>query len=209
MKMKHMLPSFLAAACCLLALVSCRQEPDSGAGPVAPVDVKVYGKLAAVLGHESKKLELVDPGSGKVVKSIRLSGKPNGMAIDGNTAYVAEGGPGGVVEVVALDTGTVKGAFPAGHTPMSPVVRNGKLYVAARFDSKIVEMDASSGKVLNSWPASREPVALAVSPDGKKIWAANHLPAGAANGDFTAAALTLVENGKAVHFPLVLSLIHI
>ena len=123
------------------------------------------------------------------------------LAIDGNTAYVAEGGPGGVVEVVALDTGTVKGAFPAGHTPMSPVVRNGKLYVAARFDSKIVEMDASSGKVLNSWPASREPVALAVSPDGKKIWAANHLPAGAANGDFTAAALTLVENGKAVHFP--------
>ena len=202
MKMKHMLPSFLAAACCLLALVSCRQEPDSGAGPVAPVDVKVYGKLAAVLGHGRKKLELVDPGSGKVVKSIRLSGKPNGMAIDGNTAYVAEGGPGGVVEVVALDTGTVKGAFPAGHTPMSPVVRNGKLYVAARFDSKIVEMDASSGKVLNSWPASREPVALAVSPDGKKIWAANHLPAGAANGDFTAAALTLVENGKAVHFPL-------
>lgn len=146
MKMKHMLPYFLAAACCLLVLVSCRQEPDSGAGPVAPVDVKVYGKLAAVLGHESKKLELVDPGSGKVVKSISLSGKPNGMAIDGNIAYVAEGGPGGMVEVVALDTGTVKGAFPAGHTPMSPVVLNGKLYVAARFDSKIVEMDASSGK---------------------------------------------------------------
>ena len=42
---------------------------------------------------------------------------------------------------------------------MSPVVRNGKLYVAARFDSKIVEMDASSGKVLNSGlpPVNRWP----------------------------------------------------
>lgn len=28
------------------------------------------------------------------------------------------------------------------------------------------------------------------------------MPAGAADGDFTAAALTLVEDGKAVHFPL-------
>ena len=40
-----------------------------------------------------------------------------------------------------------------------------------------------------------------VSPDGRKIWAAGHLPAGKADGDFTAAALTLVEDG--------LSLIHI
>lgn len=63
-------------------------------------------------------------------------------------------------------------------------------------------MDAAAGTVLNSWNVPREPVVLAVSPDGRKIWAAGHLPAGAADGDFTAAALTLVEDGKAVHFPL-------
>lgn len=63
-------------------------------------------------------------------------------------------------------------------------------------------MDAATGTVLDSWNVPREPVALAVSPDGRKIWAAGHLPAGAADGDFTAAALTLVEDGKAVHFPL-------
>lgn len=85
---------------------------------------------------------------------------------------------------------------------MSPVVREEKLYVACRFDSRVLEMDAATGTVLNSWNVPREPVALAVSPDGRKIWAAGHLPAGAADGDFTAAALTLVEDGKAVHFPL-------
>lgn len=202
MKMKHILSASFAGFCCLLSAVSCRQQPEAVRGPVAPVDVKVYGKLAAVLGHESRTLELVDPVSGEVVKKIALSGKPNGMVIDGSTAYVAAGGAGGVVEMVDLDSGTLKGTYPAGHTPMSPVLRGDRLYVACRFDSNIVEMEASTGKILNTWAASREPVALAVSPDGRKIWAANHLPAGTADGEATAAVLTLVEDGKAAHFPL-------
>lgn len=202
MKIKRMLCASAAAACCLLAFVSCRQEQGAVSGPVAPVDVKVANHLVAVLGHESRTLELVDPASGERVKSIRLGQAPNGMAVDGQTAYVAEGGPRGVVEVVDLESGALKGSFPVGHTPMSPVLRGGKLYVACRFDSKVAEMDAATGKVLNFWSVPREPVALAVSPDGGKIWAAGHLPAGTADGDFTAAALTLVEDGKATHFPL-------
>lgn len=202
MKMKRMLCASVAVGCCLLAFASCRRETASVSGPVAPVDVKVVNHLVAVLGHESRSLELVDPASGEKVKSVRLGQSPNGMAVDGLTAYVAEGGPRGVVEVVDLESGAVKNSFPAGHTPMSPVLHGGKLYVACRFDSKVVEMDASTGKMLNSWSVPREPVALAVSPDGRKIWAAGHLPAGKADGDFTAAALTLVEDGKATHFPL-------
>lgn len=202
MKIKRMLCASAAVACCLLAVVSCRQEPDAASGPVAPVDVKVVNRLIAVLGHESQSLELVDPASGERVKSVRLGQPPNGMAVDGQTAYVAEGGPRGVVEVVDLETGALKSSFPAGHTPMSPVLHDGKLYVACRFDSRVVEMDAATGNVLNSWNVPREPVALAVSPNGRKIWAAGHLPAGTADGDFTAAALTLVEDGKVTHFPL-------
>lgn len=202
MKIKRMLCACAAVACCLLAVVSCRQEPDAASGPVAPVDVKMVNRLIAVLGHESQSLELVDPASGERVKSVRLGQAPNGMAVDGQTAYVAEGGPRGVVEVVDLETGALKSSFPVGHTPMSPVLHGGKLYVACRFDSRVVEMDAATGNVLNSWNVPREPVALAVSPDGRKIWAAGHLPAGTADGDFTAAALTLVEDGKVTHFPL-------
>lgn len=202
MKLTKMLRVSATALGCLLALISCRQEPDAASGPLAPVDVKVVNHLVAVLGHERCVLELVDPASGEKVKSIRLAQPPNGMAVDGATAYVAEGGPRGAVEVVDLESGELKCSFPAGHTPMSPVVREEKLYVACRFDSRVLEMDAATGTVLNSWNVPREPVALAVSPDGRKIWAAGHLPAGAADGDFTAAALTLVEDGKAVHFPL-------
>lgn len=186
----------------LVGLTACKEEARMIPAFVAPVDVKIYGRHAAVLGHESKSLDLVDTGSGKIVQRIPLSQPPNGMTVEGDTAYVVEGGPRGVVEVVDLVQGLVKESFPVGHTPMSPVIRNGKLYVANRFDSSIMEMDAHSGRILNMFPASREPVALAVSPDGKRIWAANHLPSGVADGDATAAELTLVEEGKVTHYPL-------
>lgn len=127
---------------CLLVLISCRQGEDAASSPLAPVDVKVVNHLVAVLGHESRVLELVDPASGEKVKSIRLAQPPNGMAVDGATVYVAEGGARGVVEVVDLESGELKRSFPAGHTPMSPVLREGKLYVACRFDSRVLEMDA-------------------------------------------------------------------
>ena len=168
MKLTKTLCASAAALCCLLYFVSCRQDAASASGPAAPVDVKVFNRLVAVLGHESRTLELVDPASREKVKSIRLGQPPNGMALDGATAYVAEGGPRGVVEVVDLESGALKGSFPAGHTPMAPVLRGGKLYVACRFDSRVLEMDAATGNVLNSWNVPREPVALAVSPDGRK-----------------------------------------
>ncbi len=133
---------------CLLVLISCRQGEDAASSPLAPVDVKVVNHLVAVLGHESRVLELVDPASGEKVKSIRLAQPPNGMAVDGATVYVAEGGARGVVEVVDLESGELKRSFPAGHTPMSPVLREGKLYVACRFDSRVLEMDAAAGTVL-------------------------------------------------------------
>ena len=75
------------------------------------MDVKVVNHLVAVLGHESRVLELVDPASGEKVKSIRLAQPPNGMAVDGATVYVAEGGARGVVEVVDLESGELKRSF--------------------------------------------------------------------------------------------------
>ena len=45
---------------CLLVLISCRQGEDAASSPLAPVDVKVVNHLVAVLGHESRVLELVD-----------------------------------------------------------------------------------------------------------------------------------------------------
>ncbi|WP_300666297.1 hypothetical protein, partial [uncultured Akkermansia sp.] len=71
MKLTKMFRVSAAALGCLLALISCRQGPDAASGPLAPVDVKVVNHLVAVLGHESRVLELVDPASGEKVKSIR------------------------------------------------------------------------------------------------------------------------------------------
>lgn len=83
MKLTKTLCASAAALCCLLSFVSCRQDAAHASGPAAPVDVKVFNRLVAVLGHENRTLELVDPASGEKVKSIRLGQPPNGMALDG------------------------------------------------------------------------------------------------------------------------------
>ena len=53
MKLTKTLCASAAALCCLLAFASCRQGPDSVAGPAAPVDVKVFNHLVAVLGMKA------------------------------------------------------------------------------------------------------------------------------------------------------------
>lgn len=202
MKLSKNLCFFVVALCCLLIFVSCRQEEEIVCPVMAPIDVKVVNQKIAVLCHESRTLELLDTKTGGKLESIRLSQSPHGMVVDGGVAYVTEGGPLGIVEVVDLERGCVKDSFQVGHTPMSPVLRNGKLYVACRFDSRILEIDTGTGKVLDTWNVPREPVALAVSPDGCSIWAVGHLPAGKSNGDFTAATLTLIKGEKVENFSL-------
>lgn len=59
MKLTKTLRASADALCCLLASAPCRQGPDAFTGPAAPVDVKVFNHLVAVLGHESRTLELV------------------------------------------------------------------------------------------------------------------------------------------------------
>ena len=61
MKLTKMLRVSATALGCLLALISCRQEPDAASGPLAPVDVKVVNHLVAVLGHELSLIHISEP----------------------------------------------------------------------------------------------------------------------------------------------------
>lgn len=56
MKLTKTLCASAAALFCLLSFVSCRQDAAHASGPAAPVDVKVFNRLVAVLGHENRTL---------------------------------------------------------------------------------------------------------------------------------------------------------
>jgi DNA-binding beta-propeller fold protein YncE len=89
---------------------------------------------------------------------------------------------------------TVK-KLKTGHTVKALLTSpNGKrLYVVNQFNDSVSEFDVESGKELRKFQAVREPIAADISPDGKLLLIANHLPVGRADTGITAAVITIID----------------
>jgi YVTN family beta-propeller protein len=134
---------------------------------------------------------------GKVVKVISLPDPPSGIALgrDETCLYVTGASPEGRVHVVNPETGTVDHTLPAGHTPNTPVLSaDGKtLYVCNQFTNDVSVIDLTAKKELMRIPVLREPVAAAITPDGRFLFVANHLPVGPSNADYAGAAVSVID----------------
>ena len=173
--------------------------PPAGAvGPyLSPFDLKAApdGKALFVADYTGGTVLRFDIDKQSPVASWPLGGHANGLAVsdDGRRLYAACGGyEGDLVELDAA-TGQELRRLRLGHTPMSPALSPDRkqLYVAIRFQNEIAAIDLEGWKVSARWPAVREPVALAVA--GRRIFAANLLPAGGANGDYIACEISVIE----------------
>lgn len=171
----------------------------------APISIcKVAGGIA-VAGSDNKCVELIDPNTGKVLRNFTCKLPPNGMCADENKLYVCTGATRGQLEIFDLTAPhKAPDIIPLGHTPMAPILHQGKIFVANRFDNNVQAIDLQNHKTSGSWKVPREPIALAISPDGKSLWAANHLPAGRSDGEFTAACLSKINlsDGSIENIPL-------
>ena len=166
---------------------------------LSPADLVADGEgkklyIAEATAHE---IAVFDVSGGKVTKTVRLPGRPEGLALssDGTKLYVACSGPQGTVEILDADAGSKVGSLRAGHTPTAPVLSpdGSTLYVCNRFNNNVSVIDLASKKETAKIPVVREPVAAAITPDGKTLFVANHLPAGAADADYAAAVVSVID----------------
>jgi len=99
------------------------------------------------------------------------------MVVHKGTAYVTTLEPAGRVLAVDVRTGAIGRQWRAGHTPMAPVIdaKDQVLCVANRFDHTIALLDLETDAV-RTVRVVREPVALVLGADGKRLFVANHLP---------------------------------
>ncbi len=157
------------------------------------------GKMLYVAEATAKQVAVFNIDAGEVTKVISLPDQPTGLALapDGSQLYVTGGVPNGRIHVVNLRTGKVARPLSAGHSPVAPVVSpDGKtLYVCNRFNNNVSVIDLASRKESTRIPVLREPVAAAITRDGRFLFVANHLPAGAADGDYTAAIVSILDTG--------------
>jgi cytochrome c peroxidase/DNA-binding beta-propeller fold protein YncE len=154
-----------------------RSSPSSGG--LAPVDITVVpdtGNLL-ILGSEGRRLLVLDPDAGRIVRTLRLPTPASGLAVHRTTAYVTTREPAGRVLALDLNTGVVARERRVGHSPMSPVLSGAgrTLCVANRFDHTVTLMDLDTNAA-RTVPVVREPVALCLSADETLLFVANHLP---------------------------------
>ncbi|MCD6288060.1 MAG: beta-propeller fold lactonase family protein [Candidatus Hydrogenedentes bacterium] len=134
---------------------------------------------------------------GKVVKTISLPHPPTGLALnrDKDLLYVTCAAPDGHVYVVNLKRVKPVLSMHVGHTPNAPVLSpDGRaLYVCNRFSNDVSVLDLDKRKETARIPVLHEPVAAAVTLDGRFLFVANQLPVGPADGDYAAAAVSVID----------------
>ncbi len=155
------------------------------------------GKTLYVTAATAAEILLVDAAEGRVAGRIALPENPNGIAVaaDG-TVFTVGGGYSG--RLFRLSGGRITGDVVIGHTPIAPLLSSdgGSVYVACRFNNKVVQVDAASMTVTAEIPVLREPHALALGTGGKLLFVANHLPHTRATDNVVAASVSVIETAS-------------
>jgi len=194
---------WLVFAACGAALADETAQPQAAAylGPSATV-VSGDGRVLFVCLSDAKELALVDLPDACAIRKVRLPAEPTGLALsrDGRRVYVACAAAASSVLEIDAASGAILASWPAGHTAMAPTLSSDgqRLYVCNRFDHNVSVIDLTQRREIARVAAVREPIAAAVSPDGRELWVANLLQAGSANrfGVLAAAAVvTVVDTG--------------
>ncbi|MBM4089583.1 MAG: cell surface protein [Planctomycetes bacterium] len=184
----------------LAAVAATAGEPSGGyLGPSALAVSQDKNILYAACADARELLWVELPG-GKIVRRASMPGAPAKIVVspDGRRLYVACAAAQSVVAVVDALDGQLLATIPVGHTATALALdaRRERLYVCNRFDNSLSVIDVPTHRELTRIPAVREPVAVAVAPDGQTILVANHLPLVRANTglkDSVSATLTVVD----------------
>ncbi len=153
--------------------------------------------IACATGNRVLRFDIVE---NRVVATIPMTDPPLGLALaaDGLQIFVTCAAPESKVCLVDVAKNQVTGSLPAGHTAMAPVASpDGKtLYVCNRFNDEVSFLDLGTKKERRRVKVQREPVAAALTADGRFLLVANHLPNSPADADNVAAVVSVLDTAE-------------
>lgn len=196
----------------LLALVpglaGCEPSPpDTAARESHPPTPEALSPVALAASPDGQVLYVACPSAGQVLildareRQIRrrftLPGEPSGLALtpDGRRLFVTCAGPASQVCMLDPASGKVLRTLTAGHTSLSPVLsRDGRtLFVCDRFNDAVSVFDLRRDSQAARIPVAREPVSATLTPDGRFLLVANHLPRGRSDLPYVAATVSVID----------------
>ncbi len=173
------------------------------------IDLSTDKNTLYVTAATGKKVLCVDTRSKKVTREFSLDLTPSGLVQEtgGKHLFITAGKYNGKVLQSDSKSGKIQKDIAVGHTPMSPVLSpdGGTLYVCNRFNNDVSIINLEKGKTIARIPVLREPVAADLTPDGKYLFVANHIPDGAANLDYVASKVSVIntQSLEVITIPLV------
>ncbi len=173
------------------------------------IDLSTDKNTLYVTAATGKKVLCVDTRSKKVTREFSLDLTPSGLVQEtgGKHLFITAGKYNGKVLKIDSKSGKIQKDIAVGHTPMSPVLSpdGGTLYVCNRFNNDVSIINLEKGKTIARIPVLREPVAADLTPDGKYLFVANHIPDGAANLDYVASKVSVIntQSLEVITIPLV------
>jgi DNA-binding beta-propeller fold protein YncE len=166
--------------------------------PMFTTGIDLVGSDQFLLANKgTKSVTLIDK-SGRLVKEWLFDETVTGQCLSKGTVFVTSSFGRGWLTAINLGTGKVMYKTETGMGARSPIVNKdgSRIYIFNQFKTTVSELDSKSGKVLRQTKVLREPVAGALTPDGKYLFVNNFLPEQQANVDIVAAQVSVIDLSK-------------
>jgi YVTN family beta-propeller protein len=155
------------------------------------------GRTLFVACATADRVLVVDVAAGQVVRAIQTPAPPTGLALshDHRQVIVTCAAPQSVAIFADIATGRLVHSIRAGHTGNTPVLSpDGRmLFVCNRFADDVSFIDVAAARQVRRVEVQREPVGAAVTNDGRFLLVANHLHHGPADGNESAACVSVID----------------
>ena len=166
--------------------------------PMFTTGIDLVGSDQFLLANKGTKSVTIIDKAGRLVKEWVFDEPVTGQCLSKGTAYVTSSYGRGWLSAINLGTGKVIYKTETGMGARSPIINKDgtRIYVFNQFKTTVSELDSKSGKVLRQIKVLREPVAGALTPDGKYLFVNNFLPEQQANVDIVAAQVSVIDLSK-------------
>jgi YVTN family beta-propeller protein len=189
-------PGLFRIGVCFVAIVSAQSDRPVYHSPIALVADSTGSRIYAIDATGSQVVEL-DTSNGRSTRTIPLPGTPSGAVLNkaANRLYVTADNPSDSVFIIDLTDSRLESTLPAGHGPTAPVLSfdESTLYVCNRYDNTVSVIDLRERRAIKQISVIREPIAAALSPDGKLLLVGNQKPDGPATAPSVSSAVSLID----------------
>ncbi len=171
--------------------------PVAAIGSTGPVSLAAGNGVVYIACKDSSQILAYNLNDQKTSLLMEVPQQPCDIIVsaDGSKLFVSAGIAEGKVYIINTTTKKISQTFACGYSPagLALTADGRKLYVCNRFVSSISVFDVRSGKELCKIEVLREPVAAAVTPDGKSLFVTNLIPGEFGDPDYVSSVVSVID----------------